>query len=168
MSSAPACPARGLPFLLSTALLVLPASGCGDSSGVGRTVPVSGKVLLDNAPWTATTTIVLFKPDGSRGNTSPFEPTGTVNSEGIYTLTTRGKNGAPPGWYRAVVTARGEAPPAHPNNPGPHRPVAQSLLPARYGLAETSGLSIEVVENPDPGAYDLKLTQEAGSKPAPE
>jgi hypothetical protein len=32
-------------------------------------------------------------------------------------------------------------------------------MPARYGQEKTSGLSLEVVENPAPGAYDLKLTK---------
>jgi hypothetical protein len=135
----------------------LAASGCGDASGVGRTVPVSGKLTLDDVPWTAKTTIVLFQPDGSRGNSSLFTPTGTVDAEGNYTMTTQAKKGAPPGWYNVVVTAREEAAPVHPKTPQQRRPVASSLLPARYGVAETSGLSIEVVESPGPGAYDLKL-----------
>ena len=158
MPNVPARPARGLPPLLAAVLVAMPAWGCGDGSGVGRTVPVSGKVMLNGDPVTARTALVLFKPDGSRGNTSPFEPAGTVDAEGHYTLTTQGKNGAPPGWYQVIVTAREEAPPAHPKTPQQHRPVVRSLLPAKYGQANTSGLSIEVVENPEPGAYDLKLS----------
>lgn len=157
MSSVPICPARSLLFL--TGLLVgIPASGC-DSSGVGRTVPVIGKVTVEDAPLTAKSTIVLFKPDASRGNTSPFEPTSTVDAEGNYKLTTKGKSGAPPGWYKVVVTAREDAAPEHPKSLKQHRPVARSLLAAKYGKAETSGLSIEVVEDPAPGAYDLKLSK---------
>ncbi len=155
-------PARSIPrsrLFLTTLLLTIPALGCGDDSGVGKTVPVSGKVFLEDTPWTAKTTIVLFKPDTSKGNTSPFEPTGTVDAAGTYTLTTKGKNGAPPGWYKVIVTAREEAAPEHAKLPKQHRPVARSLLPAKYGQAETSGLSIEVVENPAPGAYDLKLSK---------
>jgi hypothetical protein len=76
-----------------------------------------------------------------------------------YTLTTKGKKGAPPGWYKVIVTAREEAAPVHPKLPKQHRPAARSLLPAKYGQVETSGLSVEVVENPAPGAYDLKLSK---------
>ncbi len=159
MSSVSACSIRRFPLFLTTLLLAIPALGCGDDSGVGRTVPVSGKVILQDEPWTAKTTVVLFKPDASKGNTSSFEPTGTVDAEGNYTLTTKGKNGAPLGWYKVIVTAREDAAPEHPKLPTQHRPVARSLLPAKYGQAETSGLSIEVVENPAPGAYDLKLSK---------
>jgi hypothetical protein len=139
-------------------LLGFPTTGCGDASGVGPTFPVAGKVTFNGAPLTATSTVVLFKPDAAKGNTSSFEPIGTIDADGGYTLKTKGKKGAPPGWYKVIVTARDEAPPAHPKTPKQHRPVAKSLLPARYGQPQTSGLSIEVVENPTPGAYDLKLT----------
>src|SRR5262249_7571299 len=112
-----------------------------------------------NTPLTAKSTIVLFKPDASKGNTSPFEPTGTVDADGNYTLKTKGKNGAPLGWYKVVVTAHEESPPQHPKSPQKHRPVVKTLVPARYGQEKTSDLSIEVVENPTRGAYDLKLTK---------
>jgi hypothetical protein len=152
-------PRRRLPLFLAAWFVGISTTGCGDSSGVGRTVPVAGKVTVDGAPLTAKSTVVLFKPDASKGNTSSFEPTGTVDEDGNYTLKTNGKNGAPPGWYKVVVTAREEGAPVHPKNQKAHRPVARSLLSVKYGKAETSGLSLEVVENPDPGAYDLKLTK---------
>jgi hypothetical protein len=158
MSNASAHSFRGLPLLLLAFLFGCLASGCGDDSGVGRTVPVAGRVTIDNAPLTAKSTVVLFKPDASKGNTSPFEPVGTVDADGNYTLKTKGKNGAPLGWYKVVVTAY-EGSPEHPKSPRQHRPVAKSLVPAKYGQEKTSDLSIEVVENPTPGAYDLKLTQ---------
>jgi hypothetical protein len=159
MSRVPALPVGGLPPVFPALLLVCLASGCGDGSGVGRTVPVAGKILLANEPLTAKNTIVLFKPDAAKGNTSPFEPVGTVDEGGNYTVQTKGKKGAPPGWYKVVVTARDEAPPEHPKSAPQHRPVARSLLPARYGQEKTSGLSLEVVEDLAPGAYDLKLTK---------
>jgi hypothetical protein len=133
-------------------------SGCGDDSGVGKTFPVAGRITINQEPLTAKSTVVLFKPDASKGNTSSFEPIGTVDEEGIYTLVTKGKKGAPPGWYKVVVTAT-ESSPVHPNNPQGHHPVAQSLVPAKYGHEKTSDLSIEVVENPQPDAYDLKLAK---------
>jgi hypothetical protein len=157
MATIPTRPFRGLPLLPLALLYGCLASGCGDDSGIGPTFPVAGKVTINNAPLTAKSTIVLFKPDASRGNTSPFEPAGTVDADGSYSLKTKGKNGAPPGWYKVVVTAREESPPVHPQNPR-HRPATKSLVPAKYGLEKTSDLSIEVVENPGLGAYDLKLT----------
>ena len=158
MSATLFCPLRRFLHLIFALLLVIPTSGCGDASGVGRTFPVSGKLTLDNEPFTAKTTMVWFKPDASKGNTSVFEPAGTVDAAGNYKLTTKGKNGAPPGWYQVVVTAREDAAPVHPQGPKTHRPVAKSLLPSKYGQPQTSGLAIEVVEKPAPGAYDLKLS----------
>ncbi len=130
--------------------------GCGDSSGVGKTFPVSGRITFKDQPWVAETTMVLFKPDRSKGNQTPFEPVGVVDEQGIYAVTTKGKDGAPPGWYKVLVTAAGdyqEHPKAKNRHPGP-----RSLLPAKYGQEKTSGLAVEVVEHPAANAYDLKLS----------
>lgn len=147
------------PLTLAALVAAISVSGCGDASGVGRTVPVTGRLTLDGIPITAKTTIVLFQPDASKGNTSPFEATGTVDAKGNYTLNTKGKIGAPPGWYKVAVSARDDASPVHPKDAKGQRPVAHSLLPSKYGLAKSSGLSIEVVETPAAGAYDLKLSK---------
>jgi hypothetical protein len=137
--------------------LLLPA-GCGDASGVGKTVPVNGRVTLDGKALPPARTVILFKPDAGRGNTSPFEPTGTVDAQGNYTLVTSGKKGAPPGWYKVVVTATVDRAAGEYKGPRNHRPTPKSVLPARYGLPDSSKLAVEVVENPNPGAYDLQLT----------
>ncbi len=143
--------------LLPLTLAVL-SSGCGN--GVGQTYPVAGKIALNDQPWTAKTTVILCKPNAARGNASTLEPTGTVDDQGNYTLTTRGVKGAPPGWYVVLVTAT--SPTAEtsgdPKHKGSH-PHPGSLLPAKYGQVKTSGLEIEVVEAPAPGAYDLQLTR---------
>jgi hypothetical protein len=140
-------------------LLALPASGCNDG-GVGKTYPVSGKVLLDGQPLVAKSATVLFKPDASKGNTSPFEPVASVDSGGNYTLYTRKQRGAPPGWYKVLVTATAEES-AAPDSKKPlkKRPLPQSLVPGKYAQATTTPLQIEVVESPAAGAYDLTLTK---------
>jgi hypothetical protein len=150
--------------LLGTALVALASCGCGDRSGVGLTYAVHGKVTLDGKPFNASTTVILFKPDAARGNENQFSPAGGVNQEGDYMLSTKGKKGAPPGWYRVIVTAH-EGAVEHPKQAQggaygahPRRPTARALLPAKYGREESSELLIEVVENPAPGAYDLLLT----------
>jgi hypothetical protein len=144
-----------LPSLAAIGLLAAP--GCGDTSGIGKTLPVAGKVTLDDTPLTAPSTVLLFKPDASRGNTSLWEPTGTVDDQGNYVLFTNGKKGAPPGWYKVLVTA--SAVQTDGSSGSPHkRPVPRSLVPARYGQAATTPVTIEVVEAPTPEAYDLKLT----------
>jgi hypothetical protein len=147
---------RGSPCPAAALFFVLLASGC-DSSGVGKTFPVAGKITLDDKPVTATSTIVLLKPDAGRGNTSLFEPTGTVDREGNYRIFTKGKNGAPPGWYKVIVTAT-EPRAAEETGPLNHRPGPRSLLPAQYGQAATTTVAFEVVENPAPDAYNLKLS----------
>ncbi|HEV2949841.1 MAG TPA: hypothetical protein VGX70_20860 [Gemmataceae bacterium] len=137
-------------------LFVLLTTGCGDSSGVGKTYPVMGKITFKNEPWTAESTIILFKPDRSKGNQTPYEPVGSVDEQGAYTVTTKGKEGAPPGWYKVLVTASGnyeEHPKGKNRHPGP-----RSILPPKYGQETTTDLAIEVVEHPSPNAYDLKLS----------
>jgi hypothetical protein len=141
--------------LAATLLAACLASGC--ASNAVPTLPVSGQVTLDGEPVTTEATVVLFKPDQSRGNAGKLEPVGTVDAGGRYTLTTAGRRGAPAGWYKVIVAARaGQI--EHPKG-RPRRPLAASLLPARYGSERTTPLVVEVVEQPAEGAYDLKLSK---------
>jgi hypothetical protein len=133
------------------------AVGCGRSD-VGQTFPVRGVITFDGARFTAKSATILLKPDVSLGNRSMFEPVGIVDDAGEYQITTQGISGAPPGWYKVIVTAYAD-PPEHPRSPKGGRPVVTSLLPAIYGRAESTPLAIEVVADPAPGAYDLKLSQ---------
>jgi hypothetical protein len=141
-------------------VVALGVLGCGDDSGVGKTVPVSGRITLDGKPLTATTTVVLFKFEVARQGPKTVEPTGTVDGRGNYTLFTAGKKGAPPGRYKVIVTATE----VHADGGGPgapnHRPRPKSLVPAQYGQVATTPIAIEVVEAPAPGAYDLVLISE--------
>jgi hypothetical protein len=145
-------------FSSATLIAALFALGCSGTSGVGKTFPVRGKVTLNDQPLAAGTAVVLYKPDASKGNSSPWEPTANVDKEGNYSLTTNGKAGAPPGWYKVIVTAT-ESGVAAPNDPKRGHPHPRSLVHAKYGQAKTTDLVIEVIENPGPGAYDLKLKQ---------
>jgi len=155
MARVRARPGRG-PLLSAAAVLVaLLASGCGDDSGVGTVYPVHGKIFLNNEPFKASTTVIVFKPNASRGNKTAFDPAGKVDEDGNYTLLTKGRSGAPPGWYKVVVTATG----APGKGATKHRPLPLSLLPAKYGQAKTTPLEVEVVADPRDGAYDLKLTR---------
>jgi hypothetical protein len=134
--------------------------GC-DSSGVGKTVPVVGKITVNGEPLTTGTGYVLFRPDKAKGNDSPFEPGGTMDKDGNYRLSTKTKDGAPPGWYRVEVFV--SLPPA--GVPQGKRTAANaapvSLIDTKYNSVETSGLAVEVVNNASPGAYDLALTKSA-------
>jgi hypothetical protein len=125
-------------------------SGC-DSSGLGRIVPVKGNVTLDGKPLT--TGSLVFKPDASKGNNSKFEPASAIGPDGSYSLFTKEREGAPPGWYKVGIVAQEE-----PSATDPYAP-RKSLIPAHYNDAETSGLAVEVVASPPAGAYDLKLAK---------
>jgi hypothetical protein len=142
-------------------LVALVAVGCGDSDGADNIYPVRGQISFDGQPLVEESTTVMFQPDIERGNGAPFHAIGTVDGDGNYTLKTNGKNGASPGWYKVVVTALAETP-QHATGPkdARSRPVARSLLPARYGQAQTTPLEVEVVAEPDDDAYDLNLTSD--------
>ena len=148
---APLLPALVLPFALL-------ASGCGDG-GVGKTHRVNGKVTINGELLVSKTAVVLFEPDTAKGNTTLFQPVGSLDSSGNYTLYTKTQRGAPPGWYKVIVTATESGPPAESKQPRRERPLPISLIPAKYGLAKTTPLNIEVVESPASDAYDLSLSK---------
>jgi hypothetical protein len=128
-------------------LLALPVCGCGD--GIPR-APVEGTVLFDGAPLRGMTGAVTFVPNTSRGNDSTLRATGTIDGDGHYILLTNGKPGAPPGHYKVLITAV---------RPGANRDESKLAIPARYGGERTTTLEREVVTEPSPGRYDLKLTR---------
>jgi hypothetical protein len=157
---------RRILALLIIAVASFGLCGCSDRSGIGTAYAVSGKVTLDGKPLNLNTAVILFEPDESKGNLGPFSPAGGVDEAGTYTLKTKGRTGAPPGWYRVIVTAH-EGNVRHPNQGGraeegghSGRPVARSLVPAKYGQRATTDLSIEVIAEPSAGAYDLHLTSQ--------
>ena len=120
-------------------------SGCG-LSGPKR-VTVSGQVTLDGAPFTGG--VMSFSPEISKGNKLNLAAIGPVQNGkyNLRTLAIRGEEsgpGAPLGWYRVALdtTLSGE-----------NLKVAE-----RFKDASKSPVLIEVVENPAPGAYDLKFT----------
>jgi hypothetical protein len=137
------------------------AAGCGPGF---KTVPVSGKILVDGEPLTAADATVVFRPDASRGNTSTLDFTGRADESGEYTLYYgNGKRGAAPGWYKVAVVATEPlalrtGPDKQGRRPVAGPPVRKSLIDTKYTLPTTSGIEIEVVEEPAPGAYDLRLT----------
>jgi hypothetical protein len=144
--------ARWLTGLCAVTLLAVVA-GCGADNG-DRLLPVAGKVALGDRPLTIG--VVSFRPDASKGNQSMHHPHGEINAEGRYELTTQGKKGAPPGWYKVLVFADGNTtdnnPPAHPLPPN-------WLMNVKYTAESTTDLFIEVVETPSAGAYDLTVSK---------
>jgi hypothetical protein len=112
--------------------------------------PVSGKVTFQKKPMT--TGNVIFFPDASKGNSSKESAFGFIEPDGSYTLTTNNRSGAPLGWYKVSIDPVGV-----PKEIGKAPPPKGAPINPKYKKADTSGISIEVTENPKPGAYDIDL-----------
>lgn len=126
-------------FLFSITMI-----GCGPADT--RLYPVSGRVSLEDSVIEVGT--VSLYPDAAGAN---FVSTGTISSDGTYSITTDGKPGAPLGTYRVAIT------PQAPTGVANSRFVARSLIPIRYGNPTDSKIVIDVVAVPATGAYDFKL-----------
>jgi hypothetical protein len=137
------------PALLVAACLV---AGCDD--GVGKRLPVEGRVLVDGQPLRGASGTVVFVPDREKGNPCPVSPTGTIDAEGHYKLTTKGQPGAPAGPYVVTVSAL-------PPGTGDREVVKQQqqLHHPKYAAEKTTPLKVEVTASPEAGAYDLKVTR---------
>lgn len=134
--------------LVAPAVLLL--AGCGGAGGE-KLAPVAGKVTVNGSPLSAGS--VTFHPDAAKGNSTPHIPVGTLNADGQYTLKSATQDGAPRGWYKVTVTAQEPIDPKNPYAPPKH------LIDPKFSNAATSGLTIEVLDKPQPGAYDLILTR---------
>jgi len=133
---------------LATLLLLPLAAGCAGGGGVGKVVPVAGKVLLDNKPLTAGA--VTFVPDAAKGNKARATATGLIKEDGTYELTTETKPGAPPGPYKVTIQTM---------FPGGQMPAKPVQINSKFTSPDTTPLLIEVSENPPAGAYDLQVSR---------
>jgi hypothetical protein len=137
---------RFVGIFAAAASLTFALSGCKKSV---NTVPVSGKVTLDGNPITSGQ--VTFTPTDDGG--SKELSAGTIGSDGSYTIKTGGKEGAPPGKYKASITPAMAA-----NSKSDGKPDIP--YPIIYTTPNKTPLTIEVVASPAAGAYDLKLVSE--------
>jgi hypothetical protein len=125
-------------------------AGCGP-----KRVPASGTIEVDGKPLEGG--ILYFNPDVDKGNTASVSCSSPIKN-GKFELRTNGVErsdsgpGVPLGWYK--VTLRVNMPGEKPVFPGPAIEIDR-----KYFTAETTPLFIEVVENPEPGKYDLKITK---------
>jgi hypothetical protein len=128
------------------ALLTL--AGCSDKLPMAT---VSGKVTYQDKPLTFGS--VLYQPD------SGPPATGLIQSDGTYRLATYGKNdGAVLGSHRVqVVAVDTNDPTLKQANPDQERPSGRSVIPEHYTNYVTSEIRKEVVKNPEPNAYDIRL-----------
>jgi hypothetical protein len=120
-------------------------AGCGGSSV--PLAPVQGKVTVNGTPLSGghVALIPLSSDPGAKST-----PAGEINN-GEYTIYTGGKAGAPLGKYKVMVT------PSMMPVPGQKQPMIP--FDKKYSDPTATPLTIEVVQNPAPGAYDLKLTK---------
>jgi hypothetical protein len=132
----------------SLAVLVLALAALAGCSGEReKLAPVSGLVTVGGQPVPSGT--LTFYPDASKGNTTQHQPTGVLGADGRFEVfVPGGKKGAPPGWYKVVVYAVDDPQPGKPNKYFVHK---------KYTEQGTTPLLIEVIDNPEPGRYDLKL-----------
>jgi hypothetical protein len=129
-------------------------------------VPVAGKITVNGQPIGDAEATIMFRPDASKGNTSTLDFAGIVDEDGNYELYFGdGKRGAAPGWYKvAAVINESLRPKIGPDGkrkrpvPGPGSHVHTSLIDPKYAVPTSSGIEVEVVENPAPGVYDLNFT----------
>ena len=128
------------------------ATGCGDPNGA---ITVSGSVSYDGHPVVGE---IQFVPDiaGTRS------ATGTLDSSGKFRLSSFGSNdGALPGKYKVAVISRGPDKPVSAKNKGKMmaedmQGSGDELIPKKYFVAETSGLTAEVSPSSREFSFDLK------------
>ena len=124
--------------------------GCG---GV-RHVPVAGTVTLDGQPLNVGQ--MVFTPDEAKGNTSTIICVSRIK-DGHYDLETNGVTrsdsgkGVPLGWYKVYYRNLEESTKKH--------QVVQLNINAKFTDPDKSPFSVEVKDNPEPGAYDFKMTK---------
>jgi hypothetical protein len=131
------------PFLLATFLAL---AGC--SGERLDLLPVSGQVTYDGQPLTTGT--VSYHIVGGTGHV----PTGSIDKDGRYSLSTNYQPGAPPGKYKVIVHAT-EPVEAIPGKASPGMP--KSIIPERYNQPTGTPFEIEVKPDPAAGAYNLRL-----------
>jgi len=143
----------GYRFPQALGVLTLLVVGCGGSGP--KLVPVSGTVMLDTQPLKAGN--VQFVPDATR-NKSEEIAIGEIR-DGKYELSTRGKKGAPLGWYKVVIHSDQFSGDSAAMPKGGTMEMPKSLINLKYTTPGTTPLSVEVVESPGPDAYTFKVTK---------
>jgi hypothetical protein len=137
---------RSLRSSVPCLLLCLSLPGCGGDNL--DLLPVSGRVFYDGRPLT--TGSVSFHPVGATGHV----PTGVIDKEGRYSLSTAYQPGAPPGRYKVIIHATEPVEQA----PGKASPgLPKSIIPDRYNQETSSPFTLEVKPDAAEDAYDLRL-----------
>jgi hypothetical protein len=160
-------PSLKITAVITSGLGLLIVLGCADNTGLAKRYPVSGKVSYKGAP-VAKGRVDFIPAKGGDGRTA----SGDI-LDGNYTLTTAEKDdGALPGSYKVTVTSAVLDPAAEaalkeqskggqyrlgPETKDIMKGAVKSLLPSKFSLPETSGLTAEVKEQPN--TIDLNLPE---------
>lgn len=146
---------------VSFAILFMGLVGCGESVkkvALPDTVPVTGSVMLDGSPLESA--VVTFIPTGQTKGT---DCVGVTDDSGNYTLTQlRGKEGAPPGEYRVVISQlkRGDGtavvPTGEDNKAEGTEGIAVESVPPRYSSMAESTLKAVVPDDGGEFPFELK------------
>jgi len=139
----------GLALAFLGAFVLTSVVGCGS----GR-LPVAGTVTVDGQPLNDGQ--LVFTPDSSKGNTSRIVCTSWIK-DGRYNLETNGVtrsesgSGVPPGWYKVSFRLLHEG--------GKKSKLQTVNVNGKFMDPDKTPLSVEVKNNPEPGAYDFKFTK---------
>jgi hypothetical protein len=148
---------RATALLLGVAAAAL--AGCGGGPPPVKLYPVRGKILVGEKPVKEGT--IQLRADQARGNTTWEQPVAAIQPDGTFEVTTNGKPGAPPGWYRVLVLAdnfKVVDPPPSPVWPNyPEGFLPKPLVNDRYLYFNQTDVSVEVVEDPPEEGYVLRL-----------
>jgi hypothetical protein len=119
----------------------------GGCSGGPRRVPVKGDVTLDGEPLDGG--VLYYFADTAKGNEHRIAAVGPVRSGKYNIMTSAVKDsesgpGAPLGWYKVYMDAT--------------VPGFNTKIHDRFTDPNKTPISVEVVDNPSAGTYDIKLT----------
>jgi len=110
-------------------------------------VQVRGKATVDGKPLTKGA--IRFIPD--KDNTLQAIAQGIIDSEGNYELSTADKEGVPLGSYKVCFIFR--------HKKSPDWPLPSPPVDAKYMNPAQTPFTVQVVANPEPGAYDFNFTE---------
>ncbi len=132
---------RVVPTILLATLAAV--AGCG--GGGLRLAPAGGDVTLDGEP-VADAAVMFISAEGGH------VASGVTNNQGRFTLSTANRPGAVPGEHRVGITKQNVVDFTLDGGIGEMK--IEWLVPQRYGVPDTSGLTATV---PQRGANDLRF-----------
>lgn len=148
-------------LICSTSLCMIAVLGCDDDSGLSPRAPVYGTVTYKSAPVAEGT--IMFQPTTPDASTRAASG---VISGGKYSLTTaKESDGALPGDYKVVISAKEvDLTTAKANSKGgvlrqddvaKANKNGKNLIPAKYSISETSGLTFSVKSGSNTANFEL-------------